>query len=142
MANYYCSDAQLTERMETDHPSLDSAAKRLARLRNPASRWVDSKYPYRGQFADIDDASPPNAVIQEATIAYGLYLAQWIMTSNAKEAQAQGLLEHATALLRIDKDTGEARFDPDAVTAPVATGTMTRDRDDERDALRNAGVDE
>lgn len=137
MANVYCSDAQITARMPTDHADLNTSDERLAQLIKPASRWVDSRYPYVGEYATWVDEDTPDPVIQEATIAYALSLAFWIMTDVPDNPVSVSLKEQARDLLRVDPETGIAGYDSAATVDPVGMGYLTRDMDDERDNLED-----
>jgi len=134
MANEYCSDAQITARMVTDHASLDNSTKRSDELIKPASRWVDSRYPYAGEFAAFVDADTPDPVIQQATIAWALSIAWQIMLNVPDNPQTVFLQALAKELLRVNEETGEALYDTSVSTDPVATGALTRDLNTERDA--------
>lgn len=137
MANAYISDAMLTARIAVDHADLNTEAERLAACIQPASRWVDSRYPYSGEFAAWADADTPDPVIQQAALAYAQSLAHVIMTNQFDNGQSVALRAEAKSLLRVDEATGEAHYDSSGSTDAVATGALTRDLDDEREALRD-----
>ena len=72
MADYYNTDAQITDRLPTLTDSqIDTVAKRNAKLRLPAKQWIDSVYPGVAPFPPLGDNNPTAWLVNQAAHAAG-----------------------------------------------------------------------
>lgn len=133
MATYYCTDADITDRISTDltGTQIADATTRTNKLRAPATAWVDSKVPLLGPFADAGASPATPDLIRQAAIAYALSIAHRILSVNATDAQAQTWEAVAKDLLQVDAQ-GVSHL---MLSSTVSFGTpdLTRDRDEERE---------
>ena len=131
MPTYYCTDANITDRLSGDLTSSDiaTADNRTDKLRAPATALVDAYLPEQAPFANITDGTPTPSVIQEACIAFCLWLANQILKNNSTDPQAVMYFELAEKILQV-RD-GKAMLVLSGNYVAIGTPDIKRDRDDE-----------
>lgn len=131
MPNYYCTDEQLTDELPSNltDTELATSTERTAKLRSPASRWIDAVLPQHGGFCDVSHAiSPPDQVIQQACKCYALHLGWRILDRGASSKNAKMYLETAKDLVQYDSRTGRGRLLLSGQYVAMGVATRTRDR--------------
>jgi|TARA_Y100000310_G_scaffold331632_1_gene405560 hypothetical protein len=132
MADYYLSDANLTDRLSADLTSseLDTSTKRQDLIRGPATARVDALTPALGPFGDSADTGF-SSIINLAAICYACAMAWRILTNDPNNGQAVTWEQMGDKIMMVDAK-GQSHLTLSA-TVQVGTPDIKRDRDDESD---------
>lgn len=108
---FYCTDADVTLWLPSDltETEIASEAQRSAKLRTPATVWIDAVYPSLVPFADIAASPGTPDMIRQAASYYAAGLGFMVVSKNPEDGDASVMMQMAKNLLQIDEDTGLAR---------------------------------
>jgi hypothetical protein len=132
MATYYCTDANLTDRISQDltGSEVDTEAKRTAKCRAPATARIDSLVPGQSPFADIAATPATPSVIQQACIAFALAELFRILSNNPDNGLAETYERQANNIMQVDEN-GLSHLTLSSNYLSFGTPDIQRDRDEE-----------